>query len=391
MTLDWPGSSAGYRTFYATSYNGVKSRGAKSKKSKASKVKITGLRPGTMYCFQTARSSGANRSQRYCHSTMKVANRSRQTPVGVATFNVCGSAGGCRAWSPREDAIVQRIREAKVDIVTIQEGHRRVNALAERLARHGFTLAVTSGTEAVFYRASKLAPVLVPVTERECTWTTITPTEDTSSWDTAQSPHQDAAGAWWYYDEQDRVWEREVEVCRNVTTQVPRVGEYGLGGNATAAWATLRVKRTGKAYLFVSAHLTNGKSAKAARQRGTETRRLAKRAKATAGRIPIVFAGDFNSHRNRPNDAPRIELAKAGYHDTYDRSARYAKNYINSYNGYEKRPVRGIKYGDHVDHVFVNAKTGADRWAVVAPVRSGRNVRPIASDHNLVRVTVLLP
>lgn len=390
MTLDWPGSSSGYRTFYATSYNGVKSKSAKSRRSKASQVKITGLRPGTMYCFQTARPSGAARSQRYCHSTMKVANQRRQTPVGVATFNVCGNAGGCRSWSGRENAIVQRVLEAKVDVVNIQEGHRRVNALTGRLARHGFTLAATSGTEAVFYRAAKLAPVLVPVTERECTLTTVNPVEDTGTWDTTR-PHQDAAGVWWFYDAQDQVWQREVEVCRNVTRQVPHVGQYGLGGNATAAWAKLRVKRTGKAYLFVSAHLTSGKSAKAARQRGSETRRLASRARATAARSPIVFAGDFNSHRNRPNDAPRIELAKAGFHDTYDRSAHYAKNYINSYNGYAKRPVRGIKYGDHVDHVFVDGRTGADRWAVVAPVRNGRNVGPIASDHHLVRVTVLLP
>lgn len=390
MTLDWPGSSSGYRTYYATSYNGVKSRAAKSKKSKASKVTITGLRPGTMYCFQTARSSGANRSQRYCHSTMKVANRSRQTPVGVATFNVCGSAGGCGSWSRRQDAIVQRIREAKVDVVTIQEGSRRVDALTRRLAPHGFALASSSNTEAVFFRSSKLSPALVPVKERQCTVATIHPTVDTSGWDTSVSPHQDA-GQWWYFDDRTQLWGREVETCRTVTVHVPDAGEFYLGGNATAAWARLRVKRTGKAYVFVSVHLTSGKSARNARQRGVETRRLVKKAKATAKHSTVVFGGDFNSHRNRPNDSPRIELAKAGYHDTYDRSARYSKNYINSYNGYEKRPVRGIKYGDHVDHVFVNAKTGADRWAVVAPVRGGRNVRPIASDHNLVRVTVLLP
>lgn len=390
MTLDWPGSSSGYRTFYATSYNGVKSRGARSKKSRASKVKINGLRPGTMYCFQTARSSGADRSQRYCHSTMKVANRSRQTRLGVATFNVCGSAGRCRAWSSREDAIVRRILEAEVDVVTIQEGSRRIEALSRRLATHGLRLASASSTEAVFYRSSRLTPALVSVKRRQCTVSTIHPTVDTSGWDTSVSPHQDA-GQWWYYDDQTQQWGREVETCRTVTVQVPDAGELRLGGNATAAWARLRVKRTGKAYVFVSAHLTSGKSAKNARQRGAETRRLVKKTKTVAKRSAVVFGGDFNSHRNRPNDSPRIELAKAGYHDTYDRSARYAKNYINSYNGYEVRPVRGVKYGDHVDHVFVNGRTGADRWAVVAPVRNGRNVRPIASDHNLVRVTVLLP
>lgn len=350
ITLDWPGGSSGYRTFYAASYGAVLKTSV-SKKSTASKVRISGLRPGTMYCFQTARANGANRSQRYCHSTMRYKNKSGRSKVGVATFNVCGVASGCHGWSGRAGAVVQRIREADADVVNIQEGHRVLADIEARLAPLGYALASASSTEGVFYRRSRLQPVLRPGTELVC----------------------------------------DDDVCQDVPVALPAAGTFGLGGSATAAWAQLRVKKTGKTYVFVSAHLRAGKSAGDARQRDAETRRLISLARAEAGTRPIVVAGDLNSHRNRPNDSPRKRLEAAGLADAYDRSARYANAFINSYNGWKSKPVRGVKYGDHVDHVFLPAKAGADRWAVVAPVRGGKNVRPIASDHNLVRVTALLP
>ncbi|NRQ51665.1 endonuclease/exonuclease/phosphatase family protein [Aeromicrobium stalagmiti] len=386
ITLDWPGGSSGYRTFYATSYSGVLTSST-AKKSAGSAVRITGLKPGQMYCFQTATGSGANRSQRYCHSTMRHANRSSQTRVGIATFNVCGVANGCRSWRPREDAVIARIREARADVVAIQEGSSVLGRIARRLTAHGYALASASSTEGVFYRTSKLAQVTTSSTETVCEDETVPDEVDTSTWDTESGTHTDTDGVTWTYDGVE--WAREV--CEPVTTTTPVAGTFRLGGAATATWARLRVKKTKKSYVFVSAHLTAGKSAGNARSRDGETRRLITKAKDEANGVPIVFAGDFNSHRNRPNDSPRLRFERAGYRDAYDRSARYSKAYINSYNGYEKRPVRGVKYGDHVDHVFLHSRTGADSWAVVAPTRGGRNVTPIASDHNLVRVTALLP
>lgn len=391
ITLDWPGGSSGYRTFYASSYSAVAQPKARSKTSTGSKVTISGLKAGTMYCFQTARSNGINRSQRYCHPTMKRANRKKATKIGVATFNVCSKAGGCRSWRSRENAVVARIAEAKVDVVNIQESSGVVDRLTARFAPLGFSLASQYGSEAVYYRRSKLDLATVARTETVCLTTIVRPVEDTTDWLTDGGQHIDSAGVTWYYDFSAQEWYREVETCSPVTTQVADAGGYALGGSATAAWAHLLVKKTGKKYLFVSAHLANGKSQRDAKQRSNQTRRLAAKAQATAARSTIVFGGDFNSHRSRDHDTPRIQLAAVGFHDTYDSSARFGNAFINSYNGYQKRPVRGVKYGDHVDHIFVDARTGADNWAVVAPVRNGKNVVPIASDHNLVRVTVLLP
>jgi endonuclease/exonuclease/phosphatase family metal-dependent hydrolase len=64
---------------------------------------------------------------------------------------------------------------------------------------------------------------------------------------------------------------------------------------------------------------------------------------------------------------------------------------MSSSNGFESRPRRDLRFGDHIDRIFVPRGVGVTDWQVVAPLRRGKNVRPIASDHHPVRVTVRLP
>ena len=392
ITLDWPGkASGGYRISYAKTSKAVSKKSARSKKRKASRVTITGLRPDTMYCFQVARANGSGRSRHYCHPTMKHTNKhaakAGSTRLGVMTFNVCSRARNCRGWAGRETAVVGRILDARADVVNLQEMHGRVAPLIKRLRPYGYKLAAASTSEAVFYRTSRLAAVR-HVTE-DCHWQILIRfPEEVPGW--RKGTIHRVAGVTWKFVYEAKVWKGRQSYC-SAPKEANLGGEVKLHKNATAAWATLRVKATGKRYTFVSAHLLHGKTAEASRKRGIETSRLVKRMKRLAKGTRVVYAGDVNSHRSRPHDSPRVQFSKVGYHDAYDRTSSLKKAYLSSFNGYERTPRRGSTYGEQIDRIFITDAMGASNWRVVAPTRHGRNLSPMASDHYPVRVTVWLP
>jgi endonuclease/exonuclease/phosphatase family metal-dependent hydrolase len=84
-------------------------------------------------------------------------------------------------------------------------------------------------------------------------------------------------------------------------------------------------------------------------------------------------------------------MRRAGHRDAHDESTSFSRSYASSANGFASRPRRSVRYGDHIDRIFVPAGLAVTDWEVVAPVRKGRNVRPIASDHHPVRATIVLP
>jgi endonuclease/exonuclease/phosphatase family metal-dependent hydrolase len=274
-------------------------------------------------------------------------NSPSATPISVATFNVCAHAKNCGHWSGREAAVVKRILESDADVVAVQEGGTKIRRLHELLQPYGYDIPsykYMSEDDAIFYRPSKL---------------TVVP--------------------------------RPLETCENCEG-FPNANTIAAGRGASGVWANLRVDATGKEYTFVSLHLQNGTSAKVSRLRKQQLRRITTwMTTKVAADDPIIYAGDFNSSRMRTDDSPRKELATAGYVDVFERSSSYAKAYVNTYNGYDRKPRRGVRYGDHIDRVFVRGAIGASSWAVVAPLRRGKNVRPMASDHYPVRVTLWLP
>jgi len=394
LTLDWASKKgvSKYRVYYSTSLSGVASKKAKSKVVKGSAGTVSGLKANTMYCFQVAKKSGSSRSPRYCHSTMAQANKATAAPIGVSTFNICSVASGCAAWTAsRENLVVQRIAESASHIVTIQEGSSRIGVLEARLEPLGFALASASKTEAVFYRTNSFEPTTHIVIEKECTWETETFNGDSSGWPTENGYHLDVnTNTGWWWNPSTYKWERDVEVCAGVPVEQPLAGNFRLGGNATATWATLRYKPTGKTYTFVSAHVSSGKSAANDRARAAETRNLVTSALALDTGRRVVFAGDFNSNRSRATDAPRIEFARYGITDTYQRSSSYKNARYNSYNGWDKKPRIGTLYGDHVDGIFAPANFGASHWQSMAKFSGSNYATPHPSDHNLVRVNVWL-
>jgi endonuclease/exonuclease/phosphatase family metal-dependent hydrolase len=316
------------------------------------------------------------------------AHAARASKVSILTFNVCGHAQGCGSWAKREDAVVQRIVDADADVVTVQETWGVLSRLEQRLAPHGYAKVADSGNEGMFAKTSKLVPVTAPTTVTTCAWETVhpDPSVDTSWWDPMR-PHRDEAGLTWYVD--DGVWSRDAKVCRVSVVQQPQTGQAVItpGGRAGAAWAMLEVARTGKTYLFVSAHLSTGKNSVAGKRSKEAARLLALTAPAAAGR-PRVFAGDFNSSIQRGRDTVGARFGAAGFADAYTTTKARSGAGYNTATGYGTKPAKG---GSHIDRVMLPRGASATRWEVVVKVRGGKAVRPIPSDHAPVRVSVVLP
>lgn len=314
------------------------------------------------------------------------AQAARASKVSVLTFNVCGHAQGCGSWAKREDAVVARIVGGQADVVTVQETWGVLGRLEQRLAPYGYAKVADSGNEGMFAKTSRLAPVTVPTTVRTCDDETVYPDPAVARLWVPERFHKDEAGVTWYFN--DGVWSRDAWVCRDGIVQAPQVGQAVIapGGRAGAAWAMLRVKKTGRTYLFVSAHLSTGKNT-VARTRSKEAAQLLAVTAAAAGGRPRVFAGDFNSSIQRGKDTVGARFAKAGFRDAFTTTKTRKGAGYNTATGYGKKPAKG---GSHIDRVMLPRGAAATRWEVVVKVRRGKAVKPVPSDHAPVRVSVVL-
>lgn len=330
VTLDWTSTGAGSYRVYSSRPGGGSKHSVKASKSKHT---VAGLRPGTTYCFQVARTNGSGRSRTYCHATTRPVVAPATTTISVATFNVCASV--CKGWRRRHDAIVRRIMESGADVVAVQELWGHGFALDSELIDRGYTrLAMTNDSE-----------VLVRMD--------------------GPGSHLRIDG-----DTEDGV-----------------IHGHGAG----SPWITVYDTATRRPYTFVSVHLESGRSRGAARTRQRQALSLIRGMEASEAKGPVIYAGDFNSSPARHDDNVGRVFARAGYVDAYQQSTSFRKAWMSSFNGFESRPRRNVRQGDHIDRLFVPAGVGVADWEVVAPLRRGRNVTPIASDHHLVRATVQLP
>ncbi len=160
---------------------------------------------------------------------------------------------------------------------------------------------------------------------------------------------------------------------------------YHGGGCRYAVWAVLVDKATGDQTVFVDVHTVSGASDTAAKQRTAEIKTLTQQiAQLNAqANLPVVYAGDFNSHKNRDNDDLRIVLHHQGYYDAYDLALTLRRQHYNSYNDFQTRPRISYTWGDHVDHVWIRPDEGRVlSWTNGALIRGNRMVTPIPSDHS---------
>jgi endonuclease/exonuclease/phosphatase family metal-dependent hydrolase len=359
LSLDWPDAKRAdkYEIFYSRNYSMSKS---KLKKSKSSKITLTKLAAGRDYFVQVRAVNGkkrGSRSTRVGHTTIvrpgPVSNALR---LRVMTYNVCSDVCDTSVttrypWATsRQAPAVDRMVAANADIIATQEAGKL------SVVPPGYTQAVYKSAKRLFYKTSRfdLAPATTPAPVR--------PPDDKNGCS--------ATYAW------------------GQPTGYIFLGRHSKGCRY-AVWAELVDKATGRSVLAVDVHAVSGESKDVTESRRQEMITLLDNVKlANPKKLPVIYAGDFNSHKNSANDVVRPVMKAKKLYDAYDVARSLTNQHVNSYNSFRVSPRIGYKWGDHIDKVWVDPwTTRVDAWynaALIGP--DGLMVKPIPSDHSPVVV-----
>lgn len=347
LTITWPKTSgaSSYEIFISPSYDRVLDASV-YKKTTATTITLGGLKAGQSYFLQVRGKNSAgvgSRSSRVGHTTIYQHSMVSRTPFRVMTFNLCSEAAGCNtpwSWATRVPRILERISAVNPDILTLQESISLASTDTKQTASTvlpGYVRAAYSNSKSLYFRDAR-------------------------------------------FDLASR-------------GDVPRASSISLGNGRYAVWAELiDAQNAGQHIIAVSVHLSPGKTDTAAALRKTETTKLL----TSLGTINdeglnVVIGGDFNSHKNRTNDTVGPVMKSFGYRDAYDLTEKLINQHFNSYNGYETTPVTSMKWGDHVDHVWVKPELSrVTRWAQHGLRSGSKYATPIPSDHHAVSVDVRL-
>lgn len=343
LTIDWPGATNAktYEIFMSRSYD---MSSAKKYTSTSSVRQITGLSRGIDYFFQVRGVNGSHvgtKSNRVGHTTIYRQGPNTGPVFRVMTYNVCSRV--CSGWSTRQSAALGRITAYQPDIVAAQEA----NYLP---APSGFSQALYWSGKRLFYLSSRFDPVIGPG-------------------DGALPP-------------------KTSQGCSPTHSEKDRTGYILLGfhdnGCRYAVWTELIDKATRQHTIFATVHTVAGDTLTRSQERRTETLALlAAMQSINAAGLPVVYAGDFNSHKNRAYDYVADAFHGAGYYDAYDLARNLRRQHMNSFNDFQITPKISYKWGDHIDHVWVAPrKTRVDYWRNGALIVDEKMVTPIPSDHS---------
>ena len=365
LSMRWPKASyaRSYEIFLSRSYAGVLDAGVHKEVSTTSTT-LTGLAKGATYFVMVRGVNGTakgTRSSRVGRTTIPVQGPGNGPSLSVLSWNLCSEDSKCgRSWAPREPGFQALVAKYDPSVLALQE--------SISLTKNG-TSAIPGYTRAAYYssKALYLRSDVLRVVGRPATGT--------------------AAGA----------------LGKDCPAQAPgaRYGCIALGGRTAAGapkgtrfavWAEVEHVPTGRRAIVTSAHLTSGKTSSADALRRTETTNLVRATAALNPEgLPVVHAGDFNSHRNRSNDTPGAVMRAAGIRDGFDLAETVGRQHYNSYNSWRSTPTLSVTYGDHVDHVWVDPRRAeVTYWGNVAAVTGARYTTPITSDHNPVLVRLSL-
>ncbi|MDX6278481.1 MAG: hypothetical protein QOJ72_2609 [Nocardioidaceae bacterium] len=367
LTIDWPGAS------HARSYEIFMSRHndmshAKKFTSRSSTLRVSHLRNGTDYFFQVRGVNGSRvgaKSAHVGHTTIRDKGSAHGTAYRVMTYNVCSRVCDEQETTPytwskdsphpskqiRQPGALERVAAYAPDVLATQEANYLVTP-------PGYTKAVDQSAKELFFKTARFDQATGLVQESQSCGDTSPP-----------GPAVDGPRAGF--------------VC---------LGRHG-GGDRYAAWVELVDKTNGKHVIFVDVHTVTGDNLPAATDRKAEMRTLftALGTINPGSTLPVVFAGDFNSHKNRSHDYVATVMHQNGYYDAFDLAMTLKRQHINSYNDFQTVPKLSYTWGDHVDHVWVRpGSSRVEAWRNGALIVDGRLPKPIPSDHSPVVVDLLL-
>lgn len=339
LKLSWPkvSGASAYEVFRSERKD--MSGATRVSRTSSNSASITRMRPGKTYCFQV-RALARSAPGRRSARTCKPTIR-KQSPVSGASYAVMtlnACSEVCSDWATRSSAATAVVRNRLPDVVALQE------AGAWKTPPAGYANAVSKSAKRLFYKTSRFTLAIASGRER--------------------------------------------------------VGNVVLSAGKYAVWAELIDRQTGKRIIFASVHTSSALSDYA--RRGSEVETLLNRMTSiNTARLPVVYAGDFNSHKNRGiydegtgfgvEDTVNQTFARAGFYDSYDLARTLQRPNWNSFSGFLATPTTSKTWGDHVDHVYIEpGRSNVFRWMNAALYSGDQYATPIPSDHSAVQVDLYI-
>lgn len=355
LSLDWPNAR------YSRKYEIFVSRYSSMKKAKryarrSSAITIKNLRRGTDYYVQVRGVNGKKHGRKSAVVARTTILRAGPTgslmPLRVMTFNTCSEVCDQNGTAPtpwigsRQNAALERITASGADVVATQENGEMSVVPA------GYAQAISFSAKRLYYKTARfdVAPGPLP----------------------GKSTYEARTG------------------CRLSSDPSLPTGNIYLGrhskGCRYAVWARLVERSTGRSVVMVDVHTVSGFTSTTAGNRRAEMATLLGFIKSVNKQgLPIIYAGDFNSHRTvKPSDVVTPAMRSTAHHDAYQLARRVSNQHLTSYSDFRVTPPVTTLWGNHIDRVFVDpSRVRVDGWYNFARLdAAGRTVRPIPSDHS---------
>ena len=299
---------------------------------------LTKLTPGVRYYYKVR---GLNDAAKGGLTSVRV----QKMPTApfttiVVTYNLCGQ-DKCRepaknavlpTWSVRKPIAGSMARRADADIISTQESQDKDTHFITQLP--GFAVASYESAKTLFYRTARFSKLR----------------------------------------------------SGTITLDSTR-GRY-------AVWAEFRDRTTRTRFIVADPHLEPYKGKTKDDLRSAQTKKLVAAIKAAnPEKLPVVYAGDFNSNKNNATypggyDAPEKVFTAAGVVDSFVTATDWVNKTFNSGNQAINPPK---KHSDHIDHIYVDPRITVGRWQTMTTMSGDLYATPFATDHNPVRVVLTVP
>lgn len=335
LTLQWPGvpDATSYEVEEASSL-AMGDRHLVSTPT-GTTTTIDGLDAGRTYCFQIRALRGeaiGRRSARACKPTILAQGSDTGAIYQVTTYNMCTYV--CDNWHGRRPGALALIQSSDADVVALQETSEDAGVISRLKPR--YALAVQGRKKVLLYDKARF------VSKRQGLL---------------------------------------------FLGKVP-----GTNNMRWAVWAELADRlNDGKRVIFTSAHAAGVPDTLfGAKVRRQNTRLLIRGvARANRNHVPVIYAGDFNSHKYDRYDESATLFHAHGYYDAFDLAENLIRPNFNTANGFELVPRISHTYGAHVDHVWVDPDTSRVlSWESVAELSGSNYAAPLPSNHNPLTVRV---
>lgn len=288
------------------------------------RIIIRGLNPNTTYYWRVR---AINEKSKGDYSTpIKAATTAKTLDINIGTYNICSES--CAGIKDRRWRMADLVAENDIDILALQEaGGKRVGPVVAKAfasQKTGLTRAAGGAkTRYLFYDAKRFRQL---------------------------------DGDWF---------------------------TFGRKVHGTT-WAKFEDRRSGIRFIVASVHLSNTGSDTG---RADQTKRVfAEINKVNKEKLPVFFAGDFNSHRRHRLDGPEKVMKAKGYVNALELvDGKPVNAEVTSFRSFSTQIKRN---GLHVDKVYVPKGTEIKSWKLFFKSDDGRYSGGKFSDHNPLKAEI---